>query len=999
MLAVSMTLPVSAAVQTHLTANIGSSDLETVQTATTTLVDVLSSDADFSLFIRLLQRARLIPTLNRMTAATIFAPTNDAIRQHGGGSGSLMWYIENDGQVDSGTAENDHDNIQNRLRERLFYHMLNYTLQDPSRTTDSVSNISRETTLLFPTTHEQHGRPGDTPYPDPENTLLGGEGQKLVIGRREVGRDHLFSAFNITPIDSYANLIVGLDENGQNGVSVIANKGGGAKNGVVIAIERVLEPPHSLQHQLRQRSNYTEDGSGLSKFSSLLAAGLSDKLATVGHLTLFAPQDKAFDALDPLEWRYLTSGYAADDILEIASNHQSMYCDSDSQYDKVGYLDRLVAKQTGKEAQLLWPLYVSLPTLAVPALSGQPLTVENKEGHISVNGSNIVAGDILASNGVMHIVDSLLLPLGSLALTAEKYLIALNATKFVEMFRTAGLSHLLQSSPHNPTNNGSYTILAVRDDVIERLSQSPWHAIPPTGSQDLQHTLSYHILEGKWSKKHLQDGQLLKTMLRSHDLGGEQQRIAVSITDNKLGSTESREIGFGSASVVADPIEIGGSVIYLLSHILSPPDSVITTALDRGLSTFVASVYTAGLDHKFSSGAPATTYLAPTNAAFDFLGLALNYFLAPSAQEELRRLLKYHAVKGITYLDDLPFDNTHHKTLDGSDIYLDRPVNASEKVHVHGPRAGGFPANGDNRDAQIVDADLLTSTGVLHVIDQVELPPSLNMTSAKLMRGAKATTFPDLLRLANLSWIADGLPEPSQGTDVIETFGKRRRKRRQIKKELFQHSSYTILCPTDKAFTRINLQKYLNDTTSLLALVQLHIIPSAPPAKGALKDPLKFPSDGRPIALLDEAVYPTLYSTSEGGSSKYGAVSFRQAGEGEWLVGIQGARGTDGNHDAARIINHGRNTPLIRQRAGFDGDVETSSSAATMVFGGGVLLIDTVLEPYYPSWFHRWGYIVLTVVLGLVALVAISTLAWTLYMRHKLQKQHYESLRQENEED
>ena len=53
--------------------------LPTVQS--TTLVDVLNADKDYTLLLSLLQIARLIPTLNKLNGSTLFAPTNDAVKR------------------------------------------------------------------------------------------------------------------------------------------------------------------------------------------------------------------------------------------------------------------------------------------------------------------------------------------------------------------------------------------------------------------------------------------------------------------------------------------------------------------------------------------------------------------------------------------------------------------------------------------------------------------------------------------------------------------------------------------------------------------------------------------------------------------------------------------------------------------------------------------------------------------------------------------------------
>lgn len=601
----------------------------------------------------------------------------------------------------------------------------------------------------------------------------------------------------------------------------------------------------------------------------------------------------------------------------------------------------------------------------VPLLSGDSATVVLNDGQVKVNESIVMTSDILASNGVMHTIDSLLLPYGSLALTPEKYLLALNATRFVALFRQADLSYLLNSSPYKYSNNASYTILATKDSVLERLSQLPWSALPPEGSKELKETLKYHIIQGKWTKADLTDGQLLRTMLRTSDLAGQQQPISVSVSsDNSKTVMQENEIAFGSANVIDEPIEVGNSIIYLISRVLEPPSTFVSTALDKGLSTFVAAVYASALDKQFLLHSPATTYLAPTNAAFDYLGLAMNYFLLPAARGELGQFLQYHAIPDTIYLGQLPYDSQHFTTIEGSDVFLERSTTHTH-VRVRGPRVGGFPANGDNRPARVIEGDLLTSTGVLHVLNQVVLPPNINITGEKLMRGARASTFADLLSMVNMSWIAQGGPSPNSAETLNGEASMQQSKwsRKQIERRLFQQGSYTILCPTDKAFTKINLTHYLNDMTALLALVQLHIIPSPPPSKSSLKDPTKFPGDGRPLALADEATFSTLLSKSEGGTSEYGDLAFRQSGESDWLVGIKGARGTNGQHDAARILNFGRNTPqfssetIVTLEAPNDAAEEVSRSS--MVFGGGVLLIDGVLEPFEPTWLQRTGYIVI----------------------------------------
>jgi uncharacterized surface protein with fasciclin (FAS1) repeats len=420
-------------------------------------------------------------------------------------------------------------------------------------------------------------------------------------------------------------------------------------------------------------------------------------------------------------------------------------------------------------------------------------------------------------------------------------------------------------------------------------------------------------------------------------------------------------------------VVVGDSIIYLISSVLYPPTSVVTEAVsDLRLSTFVASVYAASLD-KVLARQPAVTYLVPDNTAFTSLGLVMSYLLLPVARAELRSLIRYHAIDEIVYLDDFPVGrSTRYPTLDdGGEIYVDRDDShngsSSSSVTVHGPTVGGVASNGETRDARIVEGDILTSTGVIHIIDQVELPPELDITIVKLLQGAKANTMVDLIRAANMSWVLEGKQPPAsffgedEDEDAVGTtgLGKRRKHPNRVKrKTTTTDRAYTILCPTDKAFSRLNLTYYLSNPPLLSALVQLHIIPTDAFA------PLT--TDGRPLLLEDEIAYPTLLDDVRAGGRGssgdnrhfYGTVAFRRWGNEGWLVGIKSARGTNGQADSAKVVSFGRASPRFLEED--DGPSPSSEArarvsmrrrvgAVRLAAGGGVLTIDSVLVPYQPG--------------------------------------------------
>jgi uncharacterized surface protein with fasciclin (FAS1) repeats len=46
----------------------------------------------------------------------------------------------------------------------------------------------------------------------------------------------------------------------------------------------------------------------------------------------------------------------------------------------------------------------------VPSVEGQTIAVTTNDGGVQVNGANVVATDVAASNGVIHVIDAVILP-------------------------------------------------------------------------------------------------------------------------------------------------------------------------------------------------------------------------------------------------------------------------------------------------------------------------------------------------------------------------------------------------------------------------------------------------------------------------------------------------------------------------------------------------------------------------------------------------------------
>ncbi|KAG8898419.1 hypothetical protein FRB99_007448, partial [Tulasnella sp. 403] len=429
-------------------------------TQSTTIIDVLSSDPDYTLLLQLVQRAKLVPTLNRLNGSTLFAPTNDAIERERKKDKKSVWSL-----ALGGNANTLADNIQAALRQHLFYHLLNYTLDSIPKQPTPQLTLHFPALPVEPPTSEPPPSPPWLPKP---GGLLDGEPQRLRTAVRD-GKSY-----------------VGVDFKGRGGAKAVKDLVK-ATNGNVYGIDRVLDLPRDLLQEVARHPN-------LSVISRLLPDALRDSLSKTPHLTLFFPLDGAWESLDPIERRYLESGFAEKDMAKIVGLHAS-------------------GTGTDGHGQVGWSeTWQPDVTNNFTTIEGHVVRVNvSSDGSATVSGRPIVEQDIYAANGVLHTVNSLLLNPDIFQLNAEKYLLALNATKFVGYLRAANMSHYVD----NRHDDKPWTILAPRDDIFPfsnpRWANSPFSSFGETkpNMTELSRLLQYHFIPGKLKPEDLENGSLL----------------------------------------------------------------------------------------------------------------------------------------------------------------------------------------------------------------------------------------------------------------------------------------------------------------------------------------------------------------------------------------------------------------------------------------------------------------------------------------------------------
>jgi uncharacterized surface protein with fasciclin (FAS1) repeats len=133
---------------------------------------------------------------------------------------------------------------------------------------------------------------------------------------------------------------------------------------------------------------------------------------------------------------------------------------------------------------------------------------------------------------------------------------------------------------------------------------------------------------------------------------------------------------------------------------------IVDTAVAAGsFTTLVAAVQAAGLVDTLKGEGPFTVF-APTDDAFAKLPAGtVESLLEPANKDKLAAILTYHVVAGAVPASEV-VELTAAPTVNGATVSISVE---GDTVMVN--------------EAKVVSADIMTSNGIIHVIDTVLLPP------------------------------------------------------------------------------------------------------------------------------------------------------------------------------------------------------------------------------------------------------------------------------------
>lgn len=294
-----------------------------------------------------------------------------------------------------------------------------------------------------------------------------------------------------------------------------------ARNGIIHGIDTVLDPAFMAPQSILEIAAGNEDFSILASLvgeAGLARALDSDRL----ELTVFAPTDEAFGKL-PAE------------VLEAVRNDRSLL-----RFVLRNHIVRGAVKSTDLESG------------SVRTIGRTDLDVVVGEDGITVGAATVVGPDVMASNGVVHVIDEVLVPE-----TVETLIDVVDSRDELSTFRT-----VLDLTGYGPffdqrSRYWKWTFFAPNNDAFAEIPADALSALIED-KRALRGVLRRHIAYGEITSADLSDGAIVRTLAN---------RLEVRIDDGG--------VSFNGAPLVEADLDASNGVVHIIGGVL--PEEIPST--------------------------------------------------------------------------------------------------------------------------------------------------------------------------------------------------------------------------------------------------------------------------------------------------------------------------------------------------------------------------------------------------------------------------------------
>ena len=440
--------------------------------------------------------------------------------------------------------------------------------------------------------------------------------------------------------------------------------------------------------------------------AAVLAADLAGALSAEGPFTVFAPTDDAIGALVAALEITAEDLLALENLGEILTYH-------------------VVAGEALSSSLMDGQM--------IATLLGPDVTVSITEEGVFINDAMVTVADIPADNGVVHVIDAVLLPPAPVTNTIWDIVEGSDVHNYLE-------AALLQQDLDGALNDTTVlTLFAPTDAAFEAAAAAYGTDIDGLLALPyLTDILLYHVTGGAVMSTDLSDGQVV-TML------------------NEGTATVTIDMGvfINNAQVTGPDNTADNGVVHILDAVIQPAPPVATTIWDivegSPVHTYLeAALLQEGLNGALSDTTDLTLF-APTDAALEATAAALGTDIAGVlALPNLTDILLYHVTAGAVLSTDLS---------DGLTVSMLNDAEATITIDENGVFVN---------DAQVTTPDLTADNGVVHVIDGVLLPPTDGIQEAQASWTVMPNPASDEVRFAGLAAEATAVVLDLTGRQVAQ---------------------------------------------------------------------------------------------------------------------------------------------------------------------------------------------------------------------------------------
>ena len=264
------------------------------------------------------------------------------------------------------------------------------------------------------------------------------------------------------------------------------------------------------------------DGRFTTLAAALQAAGLVDALKGEGPFTVFAPTDDAFKKLPAGTVESLLMPENLETLKSILLYH--------------------VVDGAVKASDV-----VKLSSAAT--MQGDSVNIKEEMGKVYINDAQVVIPDIEASNGVIHVVDTVLLPPEKPGTIVDIAVADGRFTTLVAALQAAGLVDTL-------SGEGPFTVFAPTDDAFNKLPAGTVESLLlPENLAKLKDILLYHVVSGKVMASDVVNLTSATTVLG--------QDITITVMDGKVFLND------GTQVIITD-VPASNGVIHVMDTVLLP---------------------------------------------------------------------------------------------------------------------------------------------------------------------------------------------------------------------------------------------------------------------------------------------------------------------------------------------------------------------------------------------------------------------------------------------